>query len=206
MSKITVDEDDVLFFFRRYVGIKLHFTNERYTYNQTYLDEKLNRYSMNERHDIQFFIKIANEMNSERELYFNKLITMFKNKPESYIRDIVSHELELKTIKRMSVIENLDDVIERDYESIIKYARNTNMRFCRIVNFDNDRPLMLRKRLVSDEFVTLLHLYYPFLDQPTINLVFDKRRLALKKYHKFVPNNKHIDEILKECSRRLTES
>lgn len=201
-----ITEEDVLFFFRRYIGVKLHFTNNRYTYNQEYLDKKINSNSMDGRKDIGLFIKLTKKMYDERELFFDKLVTMLKNNPNSYILDMNSEELTRLTIKRMHNIHNIDDVIEKDYMNIVRFARSSNMRLCKVVNFNNDRPLMMRKRLVSDEFVTLLNKYYSYLDQPTINHVFENKRLSYQKYCRFVPLTRTVDEILTECARHLTES
>lgn len=183
-----INEDDVLKVFKLYIGLKLHFSSKKYVYNDSFGHKSLNAHSMNNRKDINFFINVADEYYKKDELLRMKMISLFKHNPDTWIGDLIDKSSDNVHTKRLSNIYNLENVIKKDVETVKDFIVHKDVNLKDLLICNNDRPLIVKKFKLSDEFLALLDFKFQYLLQETENPLWKKRSFSLYKYKYLIEN------------------
>lgn len=173
---------DVLKIFKLYIGLKLHFNSTKFVYHDNFRHKSLDEHSMNNRRDIDVFIEVTSQyINKQTELK-EYLISMFKSNPDTWIGDVLDRSKTEVHTKRMATILNLTRVIERDMTKVKDFMVTNKVNIDEMIDFKNDRPLIVKKLRLSDEFLAILDICRPYLLQDTDNPLWKKRSFILHKY------------------------
>lgn len=186
-----INESDVLNVFKLYIGLKLHFTSPKYVYNDTFGHKSLNAHSMNNRKDINYFINVADQFYKKEDELKSKLISLFKKNPDTWIGEVLDKSKEKIHTERLSKIYNLENVIRTDVETIKDQIELKGTKLDDLLSCNGDRPLIIKKFKLSDEFLALLDFKKPYLLQETENPLWKKRSFSLHKYKYLIEN---VDE------------
>lgn len=194
-----INEEDVLKVFKTYIGLKLHFSSPKYVYNEGFGHKSINAHSMNNRKDINFFINVADEYHKKDDLLRMKMISLFKDNPDTWIGALVDKASDSIHTKRLSRIYNLENVIRNDVEMIKDHITHKGVNLKDLLACNGDRPLIVKKFKLSDEFLALLDFKSPYLLQETENPLWKKRSFSLYKYKYLIENvDDSIYEIIEE--------
>lgn len=196
---MNIKEEDVLNVFRMYIGIKLHFNEPSFIYKDGFRSKLITSKSMDKRNDIDFFIKVAERYHNDMYTLKQLMISHFKNNSDTYIRDII----EMKTdsafhVKRLGHIQGIDNLIQKDTNRLFDYIEINNLSIDDMIHNQNkDRPLIIKKLRLSDEFLAVLDYHFSYLSQDTINPLWNKRKEILRKY-KYMIDNYPSDFLLRK--------
>ena len=189
--------DDVLKIFRLYIGLKLHFNSSKVLYHDEFRSDKINVNSMDSRKDIDVFIEVAKIYHTKTDEFKSILISLFRNNPDTWIGGVLEHSMGEIHTKRMANILNLTHVISRDVERVSDYLEvNPSLSLVDITRFNNDRPIIVKKLRLSDEFLALLDARLNYLGQETDNPLWKKRSFSLSKYKYLINCNEDINDLI----------
>lgn len=185
--------DDVLLVFRMYIGLKLHFNSDSYIYNDGFGHDKINAKSMDKRKDMDVFIKVTDNFYNKNDELKEIMISLLKNDKSMWIGDVLQKTKQKIHKNRMNNIMNLSEKLKNDIDDVSYFLKVNNISLRDSLMFTDDRPLLVKKVKVSDEFLSLLDNYIPYLNQVTENPLWKKRSYSLYKY-------KHLIKIYnKSC-------
>lgn len=196
------DIDTIVYVFSLYLGIKLHFDNPDFIYNENF-HERYSENSLNNRkRDIELFIELSGQYQHDLDGLKEKLITLFLTNKRGYITDIIGNKEKFESdhLNRMKNIQTLSNVVSNDYADLTYYMLTKNKSFNEMIDFNGDRPLLVKKLKLSNEFISLLDSRFNFLDQETANPLWNKRKFALQKYKYFIQTNPSIENLLDNFS------
>lgn len=177
-----LDTDDVLKIFKLYIGLKLHFSSNTFVYHDNFRNKSLDEHSMNKRRDIDIFIEVTAQYFHKQDELKQYLISLFKTNPDTWIGDVLDRSKTAVHTKRMNAIMNLSRHIEKDMTKVKDFMATNNVDIDTMLAFENDRPLIVKKLRVSDEFLAILDMCRPYLQQETDNPLWKKRSKILCKY------------------------
>lgn len=192
--KNDLSTDDVLNVFKMYVGLKLHFNSEKYVYDDGFGHEKINAHSMDKRKDIDMFIRVADEYHYKKDELKSTMISLFKQNKEMWIGEVLQKNKQKIHKERLSVIMNLSEHIKNDISDLEYFLNVNKLSLKDVLFFKDDRPLIVKKLKLSDEFLALLDYYIPYLDQETENPLWKKRSYSLRKY-KYLINIENVKSL-----------
>ncbi len=187
-----IKTSDVLDVFRKYIGLKLHFNSEKYIYDDSFGHDRINDHSMNSRKDIDTFISVSDKYLHKQDELKEILISLFKKNPSMWIGEVLKKSSEEVHTSRISNIYNISNIIERDLGVLSDYMTVQGIGIDEMLNFNNDRPLIVKKLKLSDEFLSLLDFCRPYLIQKTENPLWKKRSFILYKYKYLINTNNDI--------------
>lgn len=196
------DIDTIVYVFSLYLGMKLHFENPDFIYNENF-HSRYNENSLNNRkRDIELFIELSSQYQHDLDGLKEKMITLFLFNKKGYITDLLGKKTKFENdhSNRMKNISTLSNVIKNDYTDLADYMLTNNKTFNEMIDFNGDRPLMIKKLKLSNEFISLLDSRYNILDQETANPLWGKRKFALQKYKYFIQTNSDIENLLDNFS------
>lgn len=196
------DVDTIVYVFSLYLGIKLHFDNPDFIYSEKFHD-RFNENSLdNRKRDVELFIELSGQYQHDLDGLKEKLITLFLTKSRGYITDILGNKVKFENdhLNRMNHINNLSNVIGNDYTDLTDYMLTNNKSFKDMIEFNGDRPLLIKKLKPSNEFIALLDSRFNILGQETANPLWGKRKFALQKYKHFIQTNDEIENLLDNFS------
>lgn len=192
------DVDTIVYVFSLYLGIKLHFDNPDFIYSENF-HTRFNENSLdNRKRDVELFIELSGQYQHDLDGLKEKLITLFLTKSRGYITDILGNKVKFENdhLNRMNHINNLSNVIGNDYTDLTDYMLTNNKSFKDMIEFNGDRPLLIKKLKPSNEFIALLDSRFNILGQETANPLWSKRKFALQKYKHFIQTNESIENLL----------
>lgn len=177
-----LNTSDVLKIFKLYIGLKLHFNSEKFVYNDNFRHKSFNEHSMNNRRDVDIFIEVTDKYNHKFSELKEILISIFKSNPDAWIGDVLDRSKTDVHTKRMNNIMNLTRIIEKDMTKVTDFMLVNKVNIDEMLDFKNDRPLIVKKLRLSDEFLAILDMCRPYLLQDTDNPLWKKRSFILHKY------------------------
>lgn len=192
-----MDIQNVVKVFGMYLGYKLHFTNENFIYTDSFLD-RYDENSLNGRKkDIDLFIQLGSTYGERIDELKERLITLFMISKRGYIIDLFgsNDKFEKTHFERMRNVSNLTNVIENDLTDFCDYMDTHNLKLDQMLDFNGDRPLLVKKLKLSNEFISLLDGEFDFLKQETDNPLWNKRKFTLQKYKSFLHQNERISNL-----------
>lgn len=192
-----MDVQTVVQVFGMYLGMKLHFDNETFIYTDTF-HERYDENSLNNRkRDIDFFIEIADQYTNRMDDLKERLITLFMVSKKGYILDLMgrNEKFEKAHLERTRNISNLTNLIKNDMTELCDYMDTHNLSLQQMLDFNGDRPLLIKKLKLSNEFIALLDTRFQFLNQHSDNPLWCKRKFALQKYKSFLNTNDAIENL-----------
>ncbi len=195
--KNDLKPEDVLFVFRMYIGIKLHFNSDKFVYDDNFGNEKISITSMDKRKDIDTFIKVADAYHHKKHELKPIMISLFKNNKDTWIGDVLKKTNQKIHNSRINNIMNLSNVIKNDIDDLNYFLRVNLVSLKDALMFTDDRPLIVKKLKLSDEFLALIDYYIPYLNQHTENPLWKKRSKNLYKYKHliYIANPKSLELI-----------
>lgn len=196
------DVDTIVYVFSLYLGIKLHFDNPDFIYSEKFHD-RFNENSLdNRKRDVELFIELSSQYQHDLDGLKEKLITLFLTKSRGYITDIIGNKVKFENdhLNRMNHINNLSNVIGNDFTDLTDYMLTNKKSFKDMIEFNGDRPLLIKKLKPSNEFLALLDSRFNILAQETANPLWGKRKFALQKYKHFIQTNPEIENLLDNFS------
>ena len=195
--KNDLKPEDVLFVFRMYIGIKLHFNSDKFVYDDNFGNEKISITSMDKRKDIDTFIKVADAYHHKKHELKPIMISLFKNNKDTWIGDVLKKTNQKIHNSRINNIMNLSNVIKNDIDDLNYFLRVNLVPLKDALMFTDDRPLIVKKLKLSDEFLALIDYYIPYLNQHTENPLWKKRSKNLYKYKHliYIANPKSLELI-----------
>jgi len=192
------DIDTIVYVFSLYLGMKLHFDNVDFIYTDSF-HERFNENSLdNRKRDVELFIELSSQYQHDLEGLKEKLITLFLTNKKGYITDLFGkkEKFENAHLERMNHINNLTNLISNDVTDLTDYMLTNNKSFNEMVDFKGDRPLLIKKLKLSNEFIALLDSRFNILSQETANPLWGRRKFALQKYKYFIQSNPQIEDLL----------
>ena len=177
-----LNTSDVLKIFKLYIGLKLHFNSEKFVYNDNFRHKSFNEHSMNNRRDVDIFIEVTDKYNHKFSELKEILISIFKSNPDAWIGDVLDRSKTDVHTKRMNNIMNLTRIIEKDMTKVTDFMLVNKVNIDEMLDFKNDRPIIVKKLRLSDEFLAILDMCRPYLLQDTDNPLWKKRSFILHKY------------------------
>lgn len=191
------DINTVVKVFGMYLGIKLHFDKEEFIYTDSFCDRYDENSLDSRKRDIDLFIGLAKQYQHDIDGLKQRLITLFMNSKKGYIVELFGNneKFEEKHFDRMRNLSNLTNVIENDYTELCDYMLINKLSLDEVLAFNDDRPLLVKKLKLSNEFMALLDDRYEYLNQHTDNPLWNRRKFSLRKYKSFIPTNNRIEEI-----------
>lgn len=177
-----LNTQDVLKIFKLYIGLKLHFNSKTFIYHDNFRHKSLDEHSMNNRRDIDIFIEVAAQYIHKQTELKEYLISMFKVNPDAWIGDVLDRSKTDVHTKRMNNIMNLSRIIEKDMTKVKDFMLVNQVDINGMLDFGKDRPLIVKKLRLSDEFLAILDMCRPYLQQDTDNPLWKKRSEILRKY------------------------
>lgn len=196
------DVDTIVYVFSLYLGIKLHFDNPDFIYSEKFHD-RFNENSLdNRKRDVELFIELSSQYQHDLDGLKEKLITLFLTKSRGYITDIIGNKVKFENdhLNRMNHINNLSNVIGNNFTDLTDYMLTNKKSFKDMIEFNGDRPLLIKKLKPSNEFLALLDSRFNILAQETANPLWGKRKFALQKYKHFIQTNPEIENLLDNFS------
>lgn len=191
---MNISEEDVLKVFRMYIGIKLHFSKNDFVYTDTFRNKAITASSMDKRKDIDFFIKVAELYHGNYDELKQVMISHFIEDSNTWIGKMLDKiSTNSYHLKRLGNCMSIQYLLEKDIETVNDYMYSNDLTIEEMIDCTNqDRPLIVKKLKLSDEFLSLLDYKYDYLGSDTMNPFWEKRKFMLKKY-KYLINRDILD-------------
>lgn len=190
--------------YREYVGVKLHFNDNKFIYKNPSQFAKLKPEQLKKRNDKEWFYKLANMFIGRPQERLNYIVTQFKDNKDAWIGDFFRGESIKNHNIRMKHIQSFDYYINTELDNIlIKYA---DCEISKVFSVNNDRPLIYREMKLSDEMLSILDYIFKF-DDNSINPLWANKLFSCRKYFHFlnIGDNK-INIIENKIKNSLVES
>lgn len=190
--------------FGMYLGMKLHFDSETFIYTDSFY-ERYDENSLNNRkRDIDLFISLADQYDGRMDELKERLITLFLTSKKGYIVDLFgrNEKFEKLHFERTRNISNLMNVISNDCTDLCDYMEDHGYNLNNMLEFNGDRPLLVKKMKLSNEFIAMLDSRFDFLKQESDNPLWSKRKFALQKYKSLIPTSDKIENLFDILSHK----
>lgn len=192
-----VDSNLVLSVFSMYSELKLHFNNPKVFYSGKMHKNSWDDKSMNKRNDVDMFVRLSDIYQHDLPELKERYITLFLKNKRGHISEMLDISFDKLHNERMKRIMNLSSYIENDATRVSDYLFVEKIELSDILKCNNERPLLIKKLRLSDEFLSLLDLYHSYLQQETENPAWKKRSFSLFKYKYLIPTfNGKVESIM----------
>lgn len=184
--------------YRDYIGIKLHFNDNKFTYRQGGM-QKVTADSVLKRKDINQIIRFA-EKYSDNQKRLEYLVSMFLHDPKIWIGKTLDLEMEIVHAKRMATVMSLDYNVKTDVDKIVEYMEDNELSLKDMLLTNGDRPTIIRAsdlNTIKIETLSILQKYVDFCSQESINPFWTSRSLTIRKYSNFITINSNIEDQIK---------
>lgn len=185
--------------YRKYIAIKLHFTNDSYDYFRSEGRTTANIHSYSKRKDQYFFDYLAKNGGDESDITM-KLVLYFLNERHMYIKEIVE-----ECRKRPNYFLQWLGFIEGFPYTAIKQFNDIRDEFLKTKIFPDvfHSPLMFEKYLEKELYAESFILFDSFFKISKLlknNLLWKEESKILKKYFPFVQKyiQPHFNEQTKQ--------
>lgn len=196
----SLSANDVLKIFKLYIGLKLHFNSDKFVYYDNFRHNSFDEHSMDKRRDVDMFIEVADKYGSNINELKSILISLFKSNPDTWIGAVLDKTNDGLHTKRIANILNLTHVIEKNVSQVKDYLIVNKCSLADVLSTNNDRPAIVKRLRLSDEFLALLDFSHPYLLQETDNPLWKKRSFLLHKYKYLIDTNDNILSSIESLS------
>lgn len=179
--------------YREYVGVKLHFNDNKFLYNNPNQLSRLKPDQLNKRNDREWFFRLANMFNNKPKERLDFIVSQFKENKDAWVGDFFLDSADKCHNLRMRTIQSFDYYIDKDIDDIIiKYDdRDLNS----IISVNSDRPLIYKEMKLKDETLCILDKIFEF-DDNSFNPLWGNKLFMCRKYSHFLNlNNNKISNI-----------
>lgn len=192
---------DPLNIYRIYISMKLHFMQQKYTYNPKGL-KQFQQKTLNKRQDKMFFYFIAEKLDERSIEPF--LLAQFMYDPNAWIGDIITDKK--ASVKIYNSFMNRIELIEQNFLNDIETIKKENKSWKELVHMnDDDHPILFKlvmRNKITPETYTLLNAVFQFIPRLTNKVsgnVLYMLNLRYFKYQHFlkVPFENYIHMIPK---------
>lgn len=182
--------------FKEYSGLKLHFNNKNFIYNNPN-QLKYTVDTLLKRNDWKIFKRVAESFNDDAANRKQCMISLFINDKNTYIGDFLKYNATEIHSKRIKILKSLKQYVDKDIEILVNSFQNKP--FNEIINSNGDRPPIFKDVKILDETMTILNNIFVFNDD-TLNPLWRDKIFIYNKYNNFLYNEelyKYVEEKIK---------
>lgn len=179
--------------YREYVGIKLHFNDNKFIYNNPNQMSRLKPEQLNKRNDRDWFFRLASMFNNKPAERLEFIVSQFKDNKDAWIGDFFLDPAERKHNLRMRTMNSFDYYIDKDINDIITKYDDRDLES--ILKVNSDRPIVYKEMNLCDETICILDKLFVFEDN-SFNPLWENKLFMCRKYSHFLKlNNNKLSDI-----------
>lgn len=190
--------------YREYVGVKLHFNDNKFIYKNPTQLSRLKPEQLNKRNDREWFFRLANMFNNKPKERLDYIVSQFKDNKDAWIGDFFLDPAEKRHNLRMKTIQSFDYYIDKDIDDIIIKYDDRDLES--IISVNSDRPIIYKEMNLKDETFCILDKIFEF-DDNSFNPLWGNKLFMCRKYIHFLNlNNNKLSNIEKKLRNSLISS
>lgn len=187
--------------YREYVGVKLHFNDSKFIYQNPNQFSRLKPEQLNKRNDREWFFRLANMFNNNPQERLEYIVTQFKENKDAWIGDFFLDAAEKRHNLRMKTIQSFDYYINKDIDDIIIKYDDRDLES--IIKVNSDRPVVYKEMNLKDETLCILDKLFVFEDN-SFNPLWEHKLFMCRKYTHFLNlNNNKLSSIEEKLRNSL---